>query len=71
MTLVHVYFFIHGKDPNFNIYNRWKNLENSRPYWPSDSLCAYVDTLEQLCLNLNQLSTNLNDAHLLLEILEC
>ena len=28
----------------FNIYNRQKNMENSRPYKPSDSVCTYVHT---------------------------
>ena len=40
-----------------NIYNRQKNKENSRPYWLSDSMCAYGHTLEsrsilQLIFNL-------------------
>ena len=31
----------------FNINNRQKNPENSQPYCPSDSICAYVHTQEQ------------------------
>ena len=31
----------------FNIYNRWQNPENSRLYWPVDSICTYWHTWEQ------------------------
>ena len=28
----------------FNIYNRWKNMENIRLYYPPDSICSYMHT---------------------------
>ena len=31
----------------FYIYNRQKISENNQPFWPLDSICAYVHTREQ------------------------